>query len=99
MNLVNGFDQETNQAIVEVSMELADIFEDNIIYESITDVMMMAKDQGTGVVLISEEGMEMLGDKFSEIEESLREAVFGALLDELTERNVPFDIEQFKSDA
>ena len=92
MNLVNGFDQETNQAIVEVSMELADIFEDNILEESFINY-----DEDT--ILISEEGMEMLGDKFSEIEESLREAVFGALLDELTERNVPFDIEQFKDDA
>ncbi len=91
MNLVNGFDQETNQAIVEVSTELADIFEDNIIAESYID--------GCAVVLVSEEGMELLGDKFSEIEESLREAVFGALLDELIERNVPFDIEQFKSDG
>ena len=94
MNLVNGFDQETNQAIVEVSMELADIFEDNILEESYLGMIMEGQE-----VLISEEGMEMLGDKFSEIEESLREAVFGALLDELTERNVPFDIEQFKSDA
>ncbi len=92
MNLVNGFDQETNQAIVEVSMELADIFEDHLVEESYIDL------KGNSV-LISEEGMEMLGDKFSEIEESLREAVFGALLDELTERNVPFDIEQFKDDA
>ncbi len=94
MNLVNGFDQETNQAIVEVSMELADIFEDNILDESLYNAV--HKDN---TILISEEGMEMLGDKFSEIEESLREAVFGALLDELTERNVPFDIEQFKDDA
>jgi len=94
MNLVNGFDQETNQAIVEVSMELADIFEDNILEESYLGMIMEGQE-----VLISEEGMEMLGDKFSEIEESLREAVFGALLDELTDRNVPFDLEQFKADA
>ncbi len=93
MNLVNGFDQETNQAIVDVSMELADIFEDNILEESYLGMIMEGQE-----VLISEEGMEMLGDKFSEIEESLREAVFGALLDELTERNVPFDIEQVKGD-
>ncbi len=92
MNLVNGFDQETNQAIVEVSMELADIFEDHLVEESYINLK-------GGNVLISEEGMEMLGDKFSEIEESLREAVFGALLDELTERNVPFDLEQFKDDV
>ncbi len=95
MNLVNGFDQETNQAIVEVSMELADIFEDNILEESFARIT----DNDDVVLLISEQGMELLGDKFSEIEESLREAVFGALLDELTERNVPFDLEQFKSDA
>ncbi len=95
MNLVNGFDTETNQAIVEVSMELADIFEDNILEESFARIT----DNDDVVLLISEEGMEMLGDKFSEIEESLREAVFGALLDELTDRNVPFDIEQFKDDA
>ncbi len=92
MNLVNGFDQEVNQTIVKVSMELADIFEDHLVEESYIDL------KGENV-LISEEGMELLGDKFSEIEESLREAVFGALLDELTERNVPFDIEQFKDDV
>ncbi len=94
MNLVNGFDTETNQAIVEVSMELADIFEDNILEESYLGMIMEGQE-----VLISEEGMEMLGDKFSEIEESLREAVFGALLNELTDRNVPFDIEQFKAEG
>ena len=94
MNLVNGFDQETNQAIVDVSMELADIFEDNILEESYLGMIMEGQE-----VLISEEGMEMLGDKFSEIEESLREAVFGALLNELTDRNVPFDIEQFKAEG
>ncbi len=95
MNLVNGFDTETNQAIVEVSMELADIFEDHILEESFSRIT----DNDDVVLLISEQGMEMLGDKFSEIEESLREAVFGALLDELTERNVPFDLEQFKDDG
>lgn len=86
--MINNFDQETNMAILEVSMKLADIFEDHIEYEG-----EWADD---GSVYISEEGMEMLGDTFAEIDLGLREAVFNSLLDELTERDIPFDIEQFK---
>ena len=85
--MINNYDQEVHAAIIEAGMNLANIFEDNILEESFQD--------DGGSVLISEEGMEELGDAFEEIDLGLREAVFGSLLDELTERNVPYDIEQF----
>ncbi|MCH8022365.1 MAG: hypothetical protein IH932_01280, partial [Thaumarchaeota archaeon] len=78
-------------AVLEASIQLADIFEDYIIEESFMDDDIY--------VLLSEEGMVLLGDAFEEIEPGLREAVFSSLLDELTERSVPYDIEQFKADT
>ena len=92
--MINNYDQEVHAAIIEAGMNLANIFEDNIVVES------FIKSNGDGgSVLLSEEGMEELGDAFEEIDPGLREAVFGSLLDELTERNIPYDIEQFKADA
>ncbi len=85
--MINSYDQEVHAAIIEAGMTLANIFEDNILEESFQD--------DGGSVLISEEGMEELGYAFEGIDLELREAVFGSLLDELTERNVPYDIEQF----
>ncbi len=88
--MINSYDQDVHAAIIEAGMNLANIFEDNIVVES------FIKSNGDGgSVLLSEEGMEELGDSFEEIDPGLREAVFGSLLDELTERNIPYDIEQF----
>jgi len=89
--VLNGFDQEVNIAVLEASIELADIFEEHIIAESYMD------EEDT--VLISEAGMEVLGDMFEEVAPELRAAVFTGLLDELLERDIPFDIEQFKDTA
>ena len=50
------------------------------------------------VVYLTEDGMKQLGEQFESIVEGLRGAVFESLLDELTERSIPFDINQFKSD-
>ncbi|MCH8022367.1 MAG: hypothetical protein IH932_01290 [Thaumarchaeota archaeon] len=86
--MINSYDTDVHTAVLEASMKLADIFEDNIIEESYID--------NGGEVIISEEGLELLGDAFEEIEPGLREAVFSSLLDELTERDVPYDIIQFQ---
>ncbi len=86
--MINNFDQEANMQVLELSIKLADIFEDNIIDESY-----IAGREET--VLISEEGMELLGNTFEKVVEGLRGAVFESLLDELAERDIPFDIEQF----
>ncbi len=88
--MINNYDQDVHAAIIEAGMNLANIFEENILVESLQD---------GGSVLVSEVGMEELGDAFEEIEPGLRASVFESLLDELTERNVPFDIEQFKADV
>lgn len=90
--MINSYDKDVHFAVLEASMKLADIFEDYIIEESYMD-------DEEATVLISEEGMELLGDVFEEIEPGLREAVFGSLLDELTERSVPYDLDQFKADT
>ncbi len=94
--MINSYDQEVHTAVIEAAFKLANIFEDNIIKESYMAVRVCDVPR---TVLISEEGMKELGDVFEEIDLGLREAVFGSLLDELTERNVPYDIDQFKSDA
>ena len=92
--MINNFDQETNAAVIEVSMKMADLFEEHILDESLYNAA-----HSDNTVLISEEGMELLGDAFEEVVEGLRGAVFESLLDELTERDIPFDIEQFKADV
>lgn len=88
--MINSYDKDVHFAIIEASIKLANIFEDYIIEESYIN--------NGEEVLISEEGLELLGDAFEEIEPHLRESVFSSLLDELTERCVPYDLEQFKAD-
>ena len=89
--MYNGFDTATSMAVTEMAYDLANIFEENIEFDNEA----LRSDE---VVYLTEEGMEQLGEQFESIVEGLRGAVFESLLDELTERSIPFDINQFKSD-
>ena len=93
----NGFDTATSMAVTEMAYDLANIFEENIEWED-----EFSHDTGVGlnaVVYLTEDGMKQLGEQFESIVEGLRGAVFESLLDELTERDIPFDLTQFKADA
>ena len=92
--MMNGFDTATSMAVTEMAYDLANIFEENIEYEWDEIYNSPYKD----VVYLTEDGMKQLGEQFESIVEGLRGAVFESLLDELTERSIPFDINQFKSD-
>ena len=88
---MNGFDTATSMAVTEMAYNLANIFEENIELDNEA----LRSDE---VVYLTEDGMKQLGNQFESIVEGLRGAVFESLLDELTERSIPFDINQFKSD-
>ena len=89
--MYNGFDTATSMAVTEMAYSLANIFEENIEFDNEA----LRSDE---VVYLTEDGMKQLGEQFESIVEGLRGAVFESLLDELTERSIPFDINQFKSD-
>jgi len=89
--MYNGFDTATSMAVTEMAYDLANIFEENIEFDNEA----LRSDE---VVYLTEDGMKQLGEQFESIVEGLRGAVFESLLDELTERSIPFDINQFKSD-
>ena len=83
--MMNGFNEDTHYAILGMARELADLFEEH----SIRDV---------SPVLISDEGLEAMGDTFEKIEPNFRANVFEHLLCELEERGIEFDIDQFKAE-
>ncbi len=89
-DLVNGCDDETMAAVLMLANDLADIFEDNIIYTE--------ECQDGGSILINEHGMRQLGDMFEQVADPLRAIVFEHLLLELESRDIAYDIDQFQSD-
>ena len=90
--MINGFDIDMSILVTEKAFELADLFEEYIEYDN--EAL-----QSDEAVYLTGDGMEAMGDAFGEILPSLRGAVFESLLDELVEREIPFDIEQFKYES
>jgi len=88
--MMNGFNEDTHYAILGMARELADLFEEH----SIRDLGSEGE-----LVLISDEGIVIMGDTFEKIEPNFRANVFEHLLCELEERGIEFDISQFKAEG
>lgn len=99
MKVVNGYDDVIYKAISSMALDLADLFEEysDVYYDDGELVDPKTHDEDRPFQhIISEEGLEIMGDTFDDIEEDYRADVFQHLLCELEDRGIEYDLEQFK---
>ena len=80
--MLNGYNEETFNDLHFLANDLADIFENNCDEDH----------------MCSEDGMIEMGDLFENIKPEFRAPVFEQLLEVLSERDIAYDLEQFKAE-
>ena len=95
----NGeFSETINTEINTAAKELADAFEE---WSEWSEGHLITLPDGEKKVvqekLVSQRGLKALGDLFGQVLPAYRANVFATLLVELEERNVPYNVAQFKA--